>query len=166
MSDSKKLDKSILETFKIKHTLMDFIKATYKPVMPIYKPNDKKSEEENIVSEEYTRLVFYMKKIKNIFNTLKHSMKELTGLDNINLSSQISTIIETLDKNVGESLEKIFNYKYFKLFLTVSTIPINTEFYYLGEIDTVDLDIWINEFDLIFKQYIEIVLKQSIVVSE
>lgn len=158
MSEAKKLDKRVLETFKIKSTLMDFVKAAYKPVLSTYIPDEKKSEELNAVSEEYQRLVFYMKKIKQVFDALKHSLKELTGED-IQLSSQRDTLIEKLNTDVGNSLEKVFNYKHFKLFLTLSTIPSNTEFHYLGELDTVDLEKWIDEFDIIFKQYVEVVLR-------
>jgi hypothetical protein len=170
MSEEQKLDICILETFKIKSTLMDFVKAAYKPVLSTYKPDDKKSEEINIVAEEYNRLVFYMKKIKQLFDALKHSLKELT-IDckvlqsGIPLSSPRDNLVANLeyktlysDTDVGKSLEKLFNFKQFKLFLSLSTIPSNTEFHYLGEIDTVDLEKWIDEFDVIFKKYVELVL--------
>jgi hypothetical protein len=160
-----KLDERILETFKIKSTLIDFIKAAYKPVLFAYKPDVKKSEDFNTVSEEYHRLVFYMKKIKYIFDALKQSLKELTG-ESIPLNSSRDTFSEALESDVFESLEKLFNFPYFKLFLSLSTIPSNTEYNYLGEIDTVDLEKWIDEFDSIFKQYIDLVLKKLPVVSK
>ena len=167
MSELQTIDHSVLELFKLKSTLMDYINATYKPVLKKYIPNDKISDEENVISEEYSRLVFYLKKIKQIVNTLKYSLKDLTEEHiDIRLISNQSDIIKKLDKNVGESLRSVFNYKYFKLFITLASIPSNTEFYYLVQLDTIDLENWISKFDLLFKKYIELVLKKSLIVPE
>jgi hypothetical protein len=166
-----KLDKNSTDIFKIKSKLLDFIKAAYKPVLQNYKNNDKISEEENSIAEEYHNLVFYMKKIKQLFEALKHSIKELTGdFVDINTSLHRSDFIDAIGDSNGDSireaLKSVFNFKHFKLFLMISTIPINTEFHYLGELDAIELKLWIDEFDPPFKRYVELVLKKSSIVSK
>jgi len=158
----QELDGAILEKFKVKKTLMDFMNTTYKPEPPEYKNNVKISESDNVVAEEYVNLVFFITKIRHIFEAFRFSFEEL-NLEDTNFPKTPKTISLFLDQNIPEKIKpfirKIFNFKHYKLFRSVSEIPQHTEFHYLGELDTVFIKENLKSFDVMFKTYVGELLK-------
>lgn len=154
--EGAKLDKYILEKFKLKKTLKDYVVTAYKPKMPEYKKKEKLSEAENAVAEEYMRLVFYITKIRRVFDAFQFSLENKLNIEGKvpKTREEVSDFLKKkFPKSINSLLREIFESKHYTLLKSISEVPPNTEFHYLGELDTMELEGYIEKFDILFKKY-------------
>jgi hypothetical protein len=157
-----KFNDSVIEKSKLKSSIIDYVKAVYKPVLSEYKKDDELTDDVNEVAEEYHRLVFFIKKIRCIFDAFKRIMKELTGREVFPATREGKALFFSTHRDivgdVKEYLKNTLEHEYFKFLKNISEIPTNTEFSYLGFVDTIDLEKYLAKFDPTFKSLINAVL--------
>lgn len=161
--NNKKLDNAILNKFKVKSNLVDFINSAYKPVLPDFIKDETKSDNENTVCEEYERLVFFITKTRNVFILLKHAFKTLADKEMPKSSVGLHLFFSSheIKDDIKEALKNVFIFPYFKLLRSISEIPNHTEYNYLGDVDSIELEKYLIEFDVPVKKYISLLLKED-----
>jgi hypothetical protein len=164
MSNKEKLDSKILNLCKFKKTLVDFLQEVYNPIEP-FKPDEKTSEEMNMVGEEFMRLVFFIRKLKNIFKVLNMACGRIAGKETTMPNTEQGLNLFIVKHKVTGELEKglrdVYKVPYYKLLRSFSEIPKNSEFNMLGEIDTREIEEYLGTFDPIFKEFVGVVLKKT-----
>ena len=154
----EKLNQSVLEKFSINKNLIPILKDISNELVPI---NIKDGEEKDdfTVREEYEHLLFFIQKARNLFLFIDTAAKKLNMKKLPKTKEGIKLYISGInDTKLKESLRKLINFPQFKWLRSISEIPKNTEYTYLGNIDAHDIKKQIEEFEPIFKKYAERVL--------
>lgn len=165
------LTQEFITRCKLHKNLVDHLNIIYKPV---YRPIEKTQNHSDVdfeVAEEYNGLVFYIQKVRNLFIALKYALGELDGdpesrdgpirIKTREDWAEICGRQNIIDAGVSGDLRAMIEMPTFMWLKSVSEIPDNTEFIYLGEVDSILLRGEIEKFDVPFKKFAEVLIKRE-----
>lgn len=135
-------------------TISDYLKLICEPYKEIQR-NPEHTETEAEIAEEFSRLVFCIKKTRNMFKTIKMVLAgggmELAGISDWRAACALE------DTPAKSELVNIVEFPAFMWLKSISEIPESTEFIYLGEIDSIELHECLERFGVFFKRFINII---------
>ena len=149
------IDQAFVSKCKLNKNLVDYLNILYRPVYrPLTKGPDQ-SDDEFEIAEEYNGLVFYVTKARNLFAALVHAVKmDLGDSTELNTKSDWDSAADALQGDLAQ----IVSAPTFMWLKSISEIPSDTEFTYLGEIDSLVLRDELDKLDAPFKQLVGSIL--------
>ena len=144
------IDQVFVSKCKLDKNLIDYLNILYKPVYQPLKKGPNQTDEEFEIAEEYNGLVFYVTKARNLFAALTHAVKMVLG-DSIELNAKSDW--DSAADNIQGDFAQIVSAPTFMWLKSISEIPSDTEFTYLGEIDSLVLREELDKFDAPLKQF-------------
>jgi hypothetical protein len=149
------IDQTFASKCKLDKNIVDYLNILYKPVYQPLRKSQNQSDDEFEVAEEYNSLVFYVTKARNLFAALSHAVKMALG-DSTELHTKAQW--DSAADTIQGYLAQIVGTPTFMWLKSISEIPPDTEFTYLGEIDSLILMEELSKLDAPFKQLVSAIL--------
>lgn len=129
---------------------------------PTYIIDTKKSDEENIVAEEFLMLTYYIEKLRKIFRLFEKTLSHITGVPHVKMPKTITEwdnffSEHKIDRAAKDAISGIIKTPKYMWLYKISTIAYNTEYHFLGRIDTGNIAKYLSGFYPLFERYVDIV---------